>query len=71
MKKSKYYLVLVKVEDDIKNIDRRLFGKEDNSSGKKRQFFWLDSSRLSKGTPFNERIWLVRKEIHDFFATLY
>ena len=71
LKKSKYYLVLVKVEDDIKNIDRRLFGKEDNSSGKKRQFFWLDSSRLSKGTPFNERIWLVRKEIHDFFATLY
>ena len=70
LKKSKYYLVLVKVEDDIKNIDRRLFGKEDNSSGKKRQFFWMDSSRLSKGTPFNERVWLVKQQINNFFSTL-
>jgi hypothetical protein len=70
LKKSKYYLVLVKVDTDIKNIDRRSFGKEDSSNGKKRQFFWMDSTRLSKGTPFNERIWLIRKDINDFFSTL-
>ncbi len=70
LKKSKYYLVLVKVDNDIKNLDRRSFGKIESSSNKKRQFFWIDSNRLSKGTPFNERIWLIRKDINDFFSTL-
>ncbi len=70
LKKSKYYLVLIKVENDIKNIDRRTFNKEENYSGKQRQFFWIDSSKLSKGTPFNERIWLIRKDINDFFSKL-
>ena len=68
---SKYYLVLIKVNDNIKNIDRRSFGKIETSSNKKRQFFWIDANRLkTKGTPFNERIWFLRKEINDFFSTL-
>jgi hypothetical protein len=65
---SKYYLVLIKVDYDINqniiNIDRRLFGKEESSSNKKRQFFWIDSNRLRfGGIPFNERLWLCRKQI--------
>ena len=41
-------------------------------NGKHRQFHWIDTIRLkTKGTPFNERIWLIRKEINDFFSTLY
>jgi len=66
--KSKYYLVLIKVDDDIKNIDKRTFGKEE-INGKKRKFFWINSN-IIKGMPFNERIWLMRKDINDFFSTL-
>jgi hypothetical protein len=68
---SKYYLVLIKANDDIKNIDRRTFGKIEENSNKKRQFFWIDANRLkTKGTPFNERIWFLRKDINDFFSKL-
>ena len=64
LEKSKYHLVLIKVDDDIKCLDRRLFGKEDNSSGKKRLFYWVDSNRLRfGGLPFSERIWFLRKQI--------
>ncbi len=70
LEKSKYCLVLIKVDADIKNIDRRLFGKEETTSGKKRQFFWINATKISKGTPYNERIWLMRNEINDFFSTL-
>ncbi len=66
--KSKYYLVLIKVDDDIQNIDKRTFGKEE-INGKKRQFFWINGN-IIKGMPFNERIWLMRKDINDFFSTL-
>jgi hypothetical protein len=71
LEKGKYCLFLVKVNDDIKNVNRRLFGKEETLSGKQRQFFWIDADRLrTRGTPFNERIWLLRDEINDFFSTL-
>ncbi len=72
LKHSKYYLVLINVDDDIKIIDKRAFGKIENSTNKKRMFYWIDATRLkTKGTPFNERIWFLRKEINNFFETLY
>ena len=71
LKHSKYYLILVEANKSIINIDRRAFGKEE-INGKIRQFHWIDVNRLNtKGTPFNERIWFLRKEINDFFSTLY
>ncbi len=70
LEKSKYCLVLIKADADIINIDRRLFGKEDITSGKKRQFFWINGTKILKGTPYNERIWLMRNKINDFFSTL-
>ena len=71
LKHSKYYLILVEADKNIVNIDRRAYGKEE-INGKKRQFHWIDANRLNtKGTPFNERIWFLRKEINDFFSTLY
>ena len=71
LKKSKYYLLLVEANKTITSIDRRTFGKNEELSGKFRQFHWIDSNRLtSKGTPFNERIWLMRKDINEYFSTL-
>jgi hypothetical protein len=67
---SKYYLILVEANKSIINIDRRAYGKVE-TNGKKRQFHWIDSNRLkTSGTPFNQRIWFLRKEINDFFSTL-
>ena len=68
MNKGKYYLILVEANKYIANIDRRKFGKEEKLSGKLRQFHWMDSNRFtSGGTPFNDRIWQMRKYISDFF----
>ena len=64
-------MLLIEAEKTVSNIDRRTFGKEENSSGKLRQFHWIDSNRLViRGTPFNDRIWKMRKEMADFFSTL-
>ena len=66
---TKYYLVLVESKD-ISKIDRRAFGKVELTSGKKRQFHWIDLCRLNnKGTPFNERIWLIKNKINEYFST--
>ena len=70
LKHSKYYLILVEANNNIIDIDRRAYGKAE-INGKYRQFHWIDTIRLkTKGTPFNERIWLIRKEINNFFSTL-
>ena len=70
LKHSKYYLILVEANKNIIDIDRREYGKEE-INGKKRQFHWIDATRLNtKGTPFNQRIWLIRKEINNFFSKL-
>jgi hypothetical protein len=70
-KKSKYCLLLIEANKNVSNIDRRTFGKKEKSSGKLRQFHWIDSNRLViRGTPFNDRIWKMRKEMADFFSTL-
>jgi hypothetical protein len=72
LKKGKYYLILVEANKTIIDINRRTFGKEETFSGKLRQFHWIDSNRFtSGGTPFNDRIWQMRKDISDFFSTLY
>lgn len=68
LKKGKYYLLLVEANKTIIDINRRTFGKEEILSGKLRQFHWIDSNRFtSRGTPFNDRIWQMRKDISDFF----
>jgi hypothetical protein len=70
LKHSKYYLILIEANKNIVNIDRRAYGKEE-INGKLRQFHWIDANRLkTSGTPFNERIWFLRKDINDFFSTL-
>ncbi len=70
MKHSKYYLILIEANKNIINIDRRAYGKAE-THGKQRLFYWVDSNKLkTKGTPFNQRIWLSRKDINDFFSTL-
>ncbi len=67
---SKYYLILIEANKNIINIDRRAYGKVE-TNGKIRQFHWIDANRLkTTGTPFNQRIWLARKDINDFFSTL-
>ncbi len=67
---SKYYLIIVEANKKIIDIDRRVYGKVENN-GKKRQFHWIDANRLkTAGTPFNQRIWLIRNEINKFFGTL-
>lgn len=68
--KSKYYLLLVKADKDIINIDRRKYGKTEIHSNKERQFHWINAQRLTFGTPFNDRIWFIRKQINEFFSTL-
>jgi hypothetical protein len=71
LKHSKYYLILIEANKNIIDIDRRAYGKGE-SNGKLRQFHWVDSIRLkTTGTPFNQRIWLSRKEINDYFLTLF
>lgn len=71
LKKGKYYLLLVEANKNIIDINRRTFGKEEKLSGKLRQFHWIDSNRfISGGTPFNDRIWQMKKDISDFFSTL-
>jgi hypothetical protein len=71
LKKSKYYLILVESNKIIVDINRRTFGKEEILSGKLRQFHWIDSNRFTSScTPFNDRIWKMRKEIANFFSTL-
>jgi hypothetical protein len=74
LKHSKYYLILVEADKNIISIDRRSYGKieENNKSDNKlRQFHWVDAYQLkTTGTPFNQRIWLSRKDINDFFSTL-
>jgi 8-oxo-dGTP pyrophosphatase MutT (NUDIX family) len=68
--RSKYYLLLVEAKD-IASIDRRAYDKVEITSGRKRQFYWIDAERLKqKGTPFNERIWLIRHQINEYFSTL-
>lgn len=70
LKHSKYYLILIEANKNIVDIDRRAYGKEE-INGKLRQFHWIDAYRLkTKGTPFNERIWLMKNDINDFFSTL-
>ena len=72
LNKGKYYLLLVEANKTIADIDRRIFGKEEKLSGKLRQFHWIDINRFtSGGTPFNDRIWKTKKDISDFFSTLY
>ncbi len=71
LKECKYYLVLCEANQNIINIDRRAYGKYEISSNKLRQFHWIDANRLKQsGSPFNKRIWLIRKEINDFFSIL-
>jgi hypothetical protein len=70
LKHSKYYLILIEANKTIVDVDRRAYGKKE-INGKLRQFHWIDAYRLNiKGTPFNERIWFLRKEINNFFSTL-
>ncbi len=70
-KKSKYCLLLIEANKNIIDINRRTFGKEETSSGKLRQFHWIDSNRLiTRGTPFNDRIWKMKSDMNDFFSTL-
>ncbi len=70
LKHSKYYLILIEANKNIIDIDRRSYGKVEKN-GKQRQFHWIDATRLNtKGTPFNQRIWLTRKEINGFFSKL-
>lgn len=68
--KSKYYLLLVKASKEISYIDRSLYGDKELLSNKKHKFYWIYANRLSSGTPFNERIWIIRNKIIDFFSTL-
>ncbi len=71
LKHSKYFLILVEANKYIIDINPRAYGKNE-SNGKKRLFYWIDANKLKiKGTPFNERIWLIRNDINVFFSTLY
>ena len=70
LKDCKYYVLLIEASDNIIKQEPRAYGKMEKN-GKYRMFYWIDSIKLTtKGVPFNKRIWVLRKEITDFFSTL-
>jgi hypothetical protein len=67
----KYYLALIPADIDLININRYKFGKVEKTTGKIRQFYWIDISKLKqKYIFFNERINGIRTILTDYFDKL-
>lgn len=67
----KYYLALIPANIDLINVKRYNFGKVEKTTGKSRQFYWIDVSKLKqKHIFFNERINKVRTVLTNYFDKL-